>query len=154
MRYTFFITPGGQAALFAAHMAVCAPGDTAAYIDPYYATYPGVVRSASALPRTVPTRADNGFLPERSALEAACDGAASLLINSPNNPTGAVYPRDTLETIAQVIRTNDMWLISDEVYDTQVWEGSHISPRSKKPCHDRQSDRLVDRAARGHCLCD
>ena len=129
-RDNVLITPGGQAALFAAHMAVCAPGDTAAYIDPYYATYPGVVRSASALPRTVPTRADNGFLPERSALEAACDGAASLLINSPNNPTGAVYPRDTLETIAQVIRTNDMWLISDEVYDTQVWEGSHISPRS------------------------
>jgi arginine:pyruvate transaminase len=131
------ITPGGQAALFAAHMAVCAPGDTAAYIDPYYATYPGVVRSASAVPSTVPTRAEVGFMPERAALETACAGAVSLLINTPNNPTGALYPRATLETIADVVTSHDMWLISDEVYDTQVWEGSHLSPRALPGMADR-----------------
>jgi arginine:pyruvate transaminase len=69
-------------------------------------------------------------LPQREALEAACDGAASLLINTPNNPTGAVYPRETLEMIADVVRNQDMWLISDEVYDVQVWDGTHLSPRA------------------------
>ncbi|WP_439122208.1 pyridoxal phosphate-dependent aminotransferase [Marivita sp.] len=129
-RENVLITPGGQAGLFAAHMAVCEPGDVALYIDPYYATYPGLVRSAGAVPRTVATRSSNGFLPERDALEAACDGAASLLINTPNNPTGAVYPRDTLQTIADVVTAHDMWLISDEVYDTQIWDGAHVSPRA------------------------
>lgn len=129
-RENVLITPGGQAGLFAAHMAVCAPGDVALYIDPYYATYPGVVRSAGAVPRAVPTRSSQGFLPQRNVLEAACDGAASLLINTPNNPTGAVYPRDTLEGIADVVTKRDMWLISDEVYDTQVWDGAHLSPRA------------------------
>jgi arginine:pyruvate transaminase len=52
------------------------------------------------------------------------------VINSPNNPTGVVYSRETLDGIAQVCRDHDLWLISDEVYDTQIWEGEHISPRS------------------------
>ncbi|MCK0148659.1 pyridoxal phosphate-dependent aminotransferase [Marivita sp. S6314] len=136
-RDNLLITTGGQAALFAAHMAVCEPGDVAAFIDPYYATYPGVVRSAGAVPRPVPTRADVGFLPEHDALETACSGARSLLINTPNNPTGAVYPRTTLETIAEVMRARDMWLISDEVYDTQVWDGAHLSPRALPDMQDR-----------------
>ncbi|MGJ8604010.1 MAG: pyridoxal phosphate-dependent aminotransferase [Marivita sp.] len=130
LRENVLITPGGQAGLFAAHMAVCAPGDIAVYVDPYYATYPGVVRAAGAQPRVVATRSSQGFLPERVALEAACEGAASLLINTPNNPTGAVYPRATLQGIADVVRARDMWLISDEVYDTQVWDGAHLSPRA------------------------
>ena len=129
-RENVLITPGGQAGLFAAHMAVCAPGDVALHVDPYYATYPGLVRSASAVPRAVATRSAQGFLPERSALEAASEGAASLLINTPNNPTGAVYPRATLQEIADVVTARDMWLISDEVYDSQVWEGAHLSPRA------------------------
>jgi len=129
-RENVLITPGGQAGLFAAHMAVCAPGDVALHVDPYYATYPGLVRSAGAVPRAVATRSAQGFLPERSALEAASEGAASLLINTPNNPTGAVYPRATLQEIADVVTARDMWLISDEVYDSQVWEGAHLSPRA------------------------
>ena len=129
-RDNVLVTPGGQAGLFAAHMAVCQPGDTAAYVDPYYATYPGVVRSAGAIPRPVATRSADGFLPQKTILQAACRGAASLLINTPNNPTGAVYPLETLQGIAEVCIEQDIWLISDEVYDTQVWDGAHISPRA------------------------
>ena len=53
-----------------------------------------------------------------------------MLINSPNNPTGIVYSRATLEGIADVCHAHDLWLISDEVYDTQVWQGEHLSPRA------------------------
>ncbi len=129
-RTNVMITPGGQSGLFSAHMAVCNPGDTALYIDPYYATYPGSLRAAGAVAHAIQTRSRDAFLPQRDALEAAAQGARSLLINSPNNPTGTVYPTETLEMIADVARQHDLWLISDEVYDTQVWEGSHISPRA------------------------
>ncbi|MEO0905530.1 MAG: aminotransferase class I/II-fold pyridoxal phosphate-dependent enzyme [Pseudomonadota bacterium] len=124
------ITPGGQSALFAAHNAVCDPGDTAVYIDPYYATYPGTIRGAGAVPKAVVTTPDAAFQPTGEALLEATKGAASLLVNTPNNPTGVVYSADTLHAIADACITNDVWLISDEVYDTQVWEGTHISPRS------------------------
>ncbi len=129
-RDNVLITAGGQAALFAAHHAVCDQGDTALFIDPYYATYPGTIRSIGA--RAVPVQAspDAGFQPHIADLAAAAPGARSLLINSPNNPTGAVYTTQTLQGIASVCQDHDLWLISDEVYDTQVWSGDHLSPRS------------------------
>lgn len=124
------ITPGGQAALFAAHLAACPHGSKALFIDPYYATYPGTLRAIGAIATPVAAHADDGFQPRASDIDAAAKDAASLLINSPNNPTGVVYTRETLIGITDVCKRNDLWLISDEVYDTQIWEGEHVSPRT------------------------
>ena len=129
-RENVMITPGGQAALFAAHIAACDPGDRALYIDPYYATYPGTLRGASAEPVRIETRAEDAFQPRAEDIAAQAKGASSLLINTPNNPTGVIYSRPTLDGIAQVCRDHDLWLISDEVYDSQIWEGAHLSPRA------------------------
>jgi len=129
-RDNIIITPGGQAALFASHHAVCDEGDTALFIDPYYATYPGSLRGVGAKAVPIKARAERHFQPDAADIAAKADGARSLLINSPNNPTGVVYSRDTLEGIAGVCKDHDLWLISDEVYDTQVWQGEHISPRA------------------------
>ena len=60
-----------------------------------------------------------------------------MLINSPNNPTGAVYDRETLTGIASACSDHDLWLISDEVYDTQIWSGTHLSPRQLPGMTDR-----------------
>ncbi|WP_394153206.1 pyridoxal phosphate-dependent aminotransferase [Loktanella salsilacus] len=144
------ILPGGQAALFAAHHAACDPGDRAVYIDPYYATYPGTIRAVGAVPHAVMAHADNGFQPLRADLDIATRGAKSLLINSPNNPTGAIYSDDTLQDIADVCRTNDLWLISDEVYDTQVWEGRHVSPRALPGMAERTL--VVNSLSKSHAM--
>lgn len=136
-RDNVMITPGGQAALFAAHMAVLDPGDTALYVDPYYATYPGTLRGVSAVPRAVMAHPSAAFQPRATDIAGHAPGARSLLVNSPNNPTGVVYTRETLEGIAQVCREHDLWLISDEVYDTQIWEGAHISPRALERMAER-----------------
>lgn len=125
------VTPGGQSALFASHMVTLSEGDTGLYCDPFYATYPGTIRATGAKAVSVPTRSEAGFQPDPALLSEAAraTGAKTLLINSPNNPTGVIYTRDTLGGIAQVAKDHDLWLISDEVYDTQVWQGEHISPR-------------------------
>lgn len=124
------ITAGGQFGLFAAHAAVCDPGDRALFIDPYYATYPGTIRAVGAVPDAITARAEDGFRPRAAAIAAKAPGARSLMINSPNNPTGAVYDAATLAAIAGVCGDHGLWLISDEVYDTQVWAGQHLSPRA------------------------
>ena len=124
------ITPGGQSALYASHTAVCDEGDTALFIDPYYATYPGTVRGVGAIPQAISAYPENGFQPRAEDIAKYSKDAVSLLINSPNNPTGAVYSRATLQGIADVCIQDDLWLISDEVYDTQIWQGEHISPRT------------------------
>lgn len=146
------ITPGGQAALFAAHMACCAPGDTALFVDPYYATYPGVIRGVSAVPHAIKTRAEENFLPNYDQIDAAArdTGARSLLVNTPNNPTGTVYPHETLEGIAQACQENDLWLISDEVYDTQVWNGAHQSPRALPAMAERTM--VVGSMSKSHAM--
>ena len=129
-RDNVMITPGGQAALFMAHHAACDEGDRALFIDPYYATYPGTIRSVGAVPVPVKARSAHGFQPDPEEIAKVASGAKSLLINSPNNPTGAVYGAETMAGIARVAQDHDLWLISDEVYDTQVWDGPHISPRT------------------------
>lgn len=133
------ITPGGQAALFAAHMAVLDPGEAGLYIDPCYATYPGTIRAASGVAVPIRTEASCAFLPAARTIEelAAEHEARSLLINSPNNPTGTVYPKSCLHGLATVCAKRDLWLISDEVYDTQVWQGAHLSPRALPGMADR-----------------
>ena len=131
------VTPGGQSALFAAHTAACDPGTTALFIDPYYATYPGTIRGTGAVAKAITASADKGFQPDPADIAAEAPDARSLLINSPNNPTGVVYSRETMEGITTVCRDHDLWLISDEVYDTQVWTGEHLSPRQLPGMEDR-----------------
>ena len=131
------ITPGGQSALFAAHMAVLDQGDTAAYIDPFYATYPTTIRSVGAIEKKIITSAENYFQPTFEQLDSATKKTKSLLINSPNNPTGMVYNEATIKSICDVAKKNDLWIISDEVYDTQIWAGKHISPREIENMRER-----------------
>ena len=146
------VTPGGQSALFAAHAAACDPGDTALYIDPYYATYPGTIRGVGAVAKAVTARADNAFQPDADDIARAADasGAKSLLVNSPNNPTGVVYSRDTMESIAGVAREKDLWVISDEVYDTQIWEGTHLSARQLPGLEDHSL--VVGSLSKSHAM--
>jgi len=144
------VTPGGQSALFAAHVAVLDPGDTALYLDPYYATYPGTLRAAGAIDRPIQTRPENDFQPTRTELEAHAPYARSLLMNSPNNPSGVVYSRKTIEMICDVVRKNDLWLISDEVYDTQIWSGEHLTPRAVP--HMAERTLVIGSMSKSHAM--
>lgn len=144
------IVPGGQSGLFASHFAAVNPGDRALHIDPYYATYPGTLRAVGAEPVAVPARAENGFQPTYEDIAAKAQGATSLLINSPNNPTGAVYSPETLAGIAIACQDFDLWLISDEVYETQVWDGDHISPRSMPGMEERTI--VVNSLSKSHAM--
>jgi len=149
-RDNILITPGGQAGLFAAHTAACDAGDTALFIDPYYATYPGTIRGVGAIPKAIQAHPNDSFQPQTADIAAAAKGATSLLINTPNNPTGAVYSQDTLQGIAEVCIDQDLWLISDEVYDTQVWEGRHISPRALP--HMAERTLVVGSMSKSHAM--
>ena len=85
----------------------------------------------------VETRAENGFQPDATAIEAAVkENTRAILINTPNNPTGAVYTRAALEGIADICRRHDLWLLSDEVYWALAGE-KHLSPRALASMEER-----------------
>lgn len=125
------VTTGGQGALFAAMMASLDPGDACIVLDPYYASFCVTVRAASGEPIVVATRPQDGFQPDPAAIEAALTPRTrAILINTPNNPSGAVYDPSRLRAIAELCVRRDLWLISDELYDSQVHDGEHLSPRA------------------------
>ena len=129
--------PGGQSCLYAAMQATLDPGDHIIVLGPHYVTYPGTIRAAGASFTVVDTYSEDGFQPRANLIEAAIqDNTKAILINTPNNPTCAIYTRETLEAIADVCVRHDLWAISDEVY-WSLTNGKHISPKAIDGMRDR-----------------
>ncbi|MEO1200090.1 MAG: aminotransferase class I/II-fold pyridoxal phosphate-dependent enzyme [Pseudomonadota bacterium] len=129
---------GAQGALFSAALSVADPHDEIIIVEPHYVTYPATMRATGAKVVTVGCDADHDFAVSPDAIAAAVTENTSLiLINTPNNPTGAVYPRDTLEAIAEICRQRDIWLMSDEVYSDFCYDADFVHPRALKGMADR-----------------
>jgi arginine:pyruvate transaminase len=122
---------GAQCALFAALQCLVEPGDEVIVLEPAYVTYPATVAASGATLVPVPLRPRNHFHLDPADLEAALTPCTrAILWNSPNNPTGAVATRAEVEAVARVARERDLWVVSDEVYATLVYEGEHLAPAS------------------------
>jgi arginine:pyruvate transaminase len=135
----FLFMPGTQTALFVAFMAILDEGDEVLLLDPYYATYEGVIATPGGVPVAVPLDPDNGFHPNLTALEAAITPRTkALLLNSPSNPTGAVFTRDEIAAIGALCKKHDLWIVSDEVYASIIY-GNHVftSPFFDKDLEER-----------------
>ena len=145
------VTPGAQAALFAAMVAVLDPGASCVLLDPYYTTYPQTVRAAGGRPIVVPTAAADGFQPDAERIAGALEpDTRAILLNTPNNPTGAVYERGRLEAVAELAVERGLWLISDEVYDTQLHDAVHLGPRELPGIADRTL--VVNSLSKSHAM--
>jgi aspartate aminotransferase len=111
------VTSGAKQALFNAIFTLFGPGDEVIVIAPYWTTYPDLVTLARAEPVIVVGEEKNGFKATPERLEAvATSRTRGLVVNSPCNPTGAVYTRAELQAIVDWARTRGVWLISDEIY--------------------------------------
>ena len=121
----FLFLPGTQTALFVAMMTLIDLGDEVLMADPYYATYEGVIAAAGGKPRPVLVDPDHGFHLKAEAVKAAVTPKTRvLLMNTPSNPTGAVFTREEIARIGKVCENHDLWIICDEVYATLIY-GNH-----------------------------
>lgn len=114
---------GAKQSIFNALMATVDPGDEVVIAAPYWVSYVDMVRVAEGQPKIVTTTAESGFVMRPDALEAALTARTrAVIINSPSNPTGAVYDRSTLTDLAEVLaRRPDVMVIADEIYDRLVY---------------------------------
>lgn len=120
---------GAQNALFATLLCLADPGEEILVPEPYYATYPGVTQAGGATMVSIKTDPEAGFILDPARLKAAVTPQTrAVLINSPNNPTGAVYPRVVMEAVAEICIEHDLWLVSDEVYVDFIFDGAHCAP--------------------------
>jgi arginine:pyruvate transaminase len=122
------VVPGTQGGLYSAVQCLAGPGDEIIVPEPIYATYEGVIGASGAQMVTVPLRPETGFHPDLDALAAAVTPKSRVMwINSPHNPTGAVFTRAEIDAVAALCRRHDLWLLSDEVYEDLAFARPHVS---------------------------
>lgn len=123
------VSVGAKHSLYNAFQVLCQAGDEVILPSPYWVSYLEQVRLAEAQVRLVTTRAENGFKLTPGELAAAITPRSKVLVlNSPSNPTGAVYSRAELEALVPVVLRAGLTVISDEIYEKLVYDGhEHVS---------------------------
>lgn len=113
---------GAKHILYNIFQAICNPGDEVILLSPYWVSYPEMIKLAEAKPILITTRETDGFVPQPEKIAAAITAQTkAIIINSPNNPTGAVYAETSLREIADLVRGKETFIISDEVYETLIY---------------------------------
>ena len=126
------VSNGAKQSCFNAILACCEPGDEVIIPAPYWLSYPDMVKLVGADPVIVQTKASNSYKMTAEEFENAMTPRTKMVIlNSPGNPTGAVYTRDEIEKIIEVALTEDIFILSDEIYEKLIYDdASHVSPAS------------------------
>lgn len=129
------VSCGAKHSLANVFLAMCNPGDEVVIPAPYWLSYPEMVRIAGGRPVFVPCTAETGLKITPAQLEAALTPrTVALVLNSPANPTGAVYSEEELRALGEVCVRRGVWIVSDEIYERLVYDGArHVSVASLSP---------------------
>ena len=123
------ISVGAKQVLYNALQVICNPGDEVIIPRPFWVSYPEQVRLAEAVPIYVSLKGEDwSYLEAKEIAKNITPGKTKVVIlNTPHNPSGAVLRKSVLESIAEVILPEDIYVISDEIYEKYIYEGSHFS---------------------------
>ncbi|WP_424359011.1 aminotransferase class I/II-fold pyridoxal phosphate-dependent enzyme [Methanocella sp. MCL-LM] len=131
------VTTGVSEGIDLAVRAITDPGDEILVVEPSYVSYKPCVIMAGGKPVVVNTTVDNDFRVTKEDLEAKItDRTTAIIMNYPNNPTGAIMPKKNLEEVADVAMEHDLMILSDEVYEKMTYEGTHTSIASLEGMRD------------------
>ncbi len=122
------VTPGGKPILFFSILACIDEGDEVLYPNPAYPIYESMINFVGAKAVPIPIKEEKGFVFDIKDLEERITKKTKMIVlNSPANPTGGVIPKEDLEEIAKVAVTNDLLVLSDEIYSRIIYGGEHHS---------------------------
>ena len=145
------VTPGAQYGVYSVVQCLLDPGDEVIVAEPMYVTYEGVFGACGAKVVPVAVRPENGFRVDPADVAALITPKTrALLLNSPNNPSGASLPLMIWQELAALCIRHNLWLISDEVYSGLLYEGEHISPASLAGMAERTA--TIDSLSKSHAM--
>lgn len=122
------VCTGAKHALYNLFQALLDEGDEVLVVAPYWVSYPEMVMLAGGKPVILPTREEDGFSPDPELIRRALTPRTrALILNSPNNPTGAVLGRKALEGIAEAIKDHDCLVVSDDIYEKLLYTGEFLN---------------------------
>ena len=131
------VTPGVNVSIYMIARVVSDPGDNILVPNPGFPTYISALLAAEVEPRPYKLRGEDGFLPDKSEIANLIDSRTrAILINSPSNPTGAVFDEQTIRSIYEIAHEHNLYLISDEIYARIILtpQKGHFSPASIDRC--------------------
>ena len=132
------VTTGVSEGIDLAIRAVLEAGDEVIFFEPTYVSYGPVVHFSGGKAVALPTRPEDKFAPDPDEVrKAVTSKTKAIVLGFPCNPTGAVPPREVFEEIVKIAIENDLWLISDEIYDRLVYEGTHTCVASLAGAYER-----------------
>ncbi|VVO72329.1 Arginine--pyruvate transaminase AruH [Pseudomonas fluorescens] len=145
------VMPGAQCAVYSVVQCLLDPGDEVIVAEPMYVTYEGVFGACGAKVVPVAVRPENGFRVDPADVAALITPKTrAILLNSPNNPSGASLPLMIWQELASLCIRYNLWLISDEVYSELLYEGEHISPASLPGMAERTA--TINSVSKSHAM--
>ncbi|WLH10548.1 aminotransferase class I/II-fold pyridoxal phosphate-dependent enzyme [Pseudomonas hefeiensis] len=145
------VLPGAQCGVYAVAQCLLNPGDEVIIAEPMYVTYEAVFGACGAKVLPVAVRPENAFrVDPADVARLITPRTRAMLLNSPNNPSGASLPLSTWQGLAQLCIEHDVWLISDEVYSDLLYEGEHISPASLPGMAERTA--TINSLSKSHAM--
>ncbi len=129
------ISAGTKPAIWLALTALLEPGDLVVVVAPYWVSYPDIVALAGGEVLLLETDEQNGFVPTQEQLETALGspGVRGILINSPSNPTGAIWPPERIEQLVAICARRDRWIVSDEIYSELHFDDTRVVSPTQIP---------------------
>ena len=146
-----YISVGGLHIPWLAFGALLNPGDEVMLIEPYFTPYEAQIRGTGGVPVCIKTREENNFAPSIEELRAAATPKTrAIILNYPGNPSGRVATRKQLEEIAQFVEERDMFVLSDEIYESMVFTGEHVCFANIPGMKERTL--LASGVSKSHCM--
>lgn len=136
------VTVGAKQALFNLMQILLNPGDEVLLFAPYWVSYPEMIKLAAGTPVAVPTNED--FIPDLEAVKGALSSKTkAILLNSPNNPSGAVYPPELIAALVDISESRKIFLIMDDIYHQLVFEPAEWVPGYVFTSHTLNNSHLI-----------
>jgi aspartate aminotransferase len=148
------VSSGAKQAIFNAIYAVCDPGTELIIPAPYWTSYPEMAQALEVRPVIWKTSSDDGFRLHAKDLAALITPKTrAVILNSPNNPTGAVISKEELQEIAEVLRAaKNVWIISDDIYDRLVFAGKEAKNILSVAADLRDRTLIVNGLSKTYCM--
>lgn len=128
------VSCGAKHSLYNIFQALISPGDEVIILAPYWVSYPEMVELAEGVPVIVPTSEETRFLPDPAEIESRISPRTkAIVVNSPSNPTGVLYPDSLLEAVAALADKHDLLVISDDIYHKLIYDGAKFTPFASLP---------------------
>ena len=147
------ITTGAKYAVYAAVSSLINPGDEVLLPAPYWTSYYQIIEMAGAVPVVIETKKEKGFkLTPDDVRSALTDKTKAVIMNNPNNPSGAVYGKEELEALAFEFMNADLYVIADEIYDRLIYTDTDFVPMASISKDMKQRTLTINGVSKAYAM--